>query len=136
MKYLCVLLLLIIGCSSLSSGPEWKTMAVTWTASGDDGIVGTASEYDGRVAFSRDSLINHWDSCRVITGINLLTPATAGQTELVLINVEILLGDTTYFGLKVGDEVPNWSMISNIVALYWADDVAPISVSDLMVEQI
>ena len=118
-----------IGCKQTQADPVDVTFMLGWTATGDDGIIGTAFEYDGRVAMSEDSLNNNWNSCiQWITGI---TPSPSGQPELYTFILSVETEQTYYFAIKVADEVSNWSLISNILIKYIPDDIAPAAIIDL-----
>jgi hypothetical protein len=85
------------------------SLTLTWTAPGDDDVIGTATSYDMRY---HDELINddNWDLADVVQDPPV--PKTAGETETI--TVSDLTPDTDYyFALRVGDERPNWSPISN-----------------------
>ena len=85
---------------------------LTWTAVGDDGNAGTASEYDIRYSTSEITEGN-WDNAVKVTGEP--NPNSAGSVESHI--VENLEYNTTYyFALKVIDNVKNYSGLSNIVS--------------------
>ena len=84
-------------------------MAVSWTAPGDDGTTGTASEYDFRYSTSTINASNFGSATR----LPIHTPNAAGSGECQL--VEGLPACTMYyFALKTRDEWGNWSGISNV----------------------
>jgi len=83
---------------------------LTWTAPGDDGDTGTASEYD--VRYLQGTVITefNWDSASKATGEP--APQAAGSSETF--TVTGLDAETNYhFAVKTADEVPIWSEISN-----------------------
>jgi hypothetical protein len=85
------------------------SIALSWTAPGDDGSTGTAATYDLRYAETQIS-VGTWDTALPIEGEQ--PPKEAGQTESITITG--LEQDTTYhFALITADEVPNWSPVSN-----------------------
>lgn len=85
------------------------TITLTWTAPGDDGDTGTANEYDLRY-LDADITPSNWDSAIKVP--NLPKPQPDGIPEIFQVNG--LQPNTTYFfAIKTGDEVPNWSSISN-----------------------
>ncbi|HVP58897.1 MAG TPA: choice-of-anchor D domain-containing protein [bacterium] len=87
------------------------TAVLTWTAPGDDGMTGTASTYDVRYAVGEAAAFV-WNTATQATGEP--TPKVDGTHETF--TVTGLTAGTTYtFALKTGDEVPNWSAISNLV---------------------
>jgi len=84
------------------------TMAVSWTAPGDDGTTGTATEYDFRRSTSPISAANFGSATRVIVP----APQAAGSHECRLLT-GLSACTTYYFALKTRDEWGNWSGISN-----------------------
>jgi hypothetical protein len=127
--FLFVIMALIPSCNETEADPVDVSFTRTWTAVGDDGIIGQASQYDGRYALSQDSLNNCWDNCS--QWIDSTTPLPSGQAESYTFTLSVEIGQTYYFAIKVADEVPNWSLISNIVTQYIPDDVSPSAVVDL-----
>jgi hypothetical protein len=113
------------------------TVTLTWTAPGDDGADGTASEYDVRYSAVPDSATDWWDSLTVAV-TELAPPKTAGQRESL--TVAPLDAETDYyFALRTADEVPNWSELSNVVhrsTTETPDRTPPAAVTDLEVESV
>ena len=89
-----------------------SSIVLTWTAPGDDGNVGTASEY--HITYFT-SLINdaNWDLAIQCSGEP--APQLAGSTETFVVT-GLSAGITYYFALKTADEVPNWSGLSNVAS--------------------
>ena len=88
------------------------TVDLSWTAPGDDYDTGTATTYDIRYSTSPINEGN-WASASVST--DEVAPNVAGISESVTITG--LSGSTLYyFAIKTADEVPNTSIISNIVS--------------------
>jgi hypothetical protein len=82
---------------------------LTWTATGDDGVSGTASVYDIRYSTSRITSAS-FATATQLTGEPV--PHTAGDPQ------HMQVGGFTpdinyYFAMRVGDELPNWSNLSN-----------------------
>ncbi|HUW85235.1 MAG TPA: DNRLRE domain-containing protein, partial [Phycisphaerae bacterium] len=106
-------------------------VTLSWTASGDDGATGTASVYDVRYSTSPIDAGN-FGSATQCTGEP--TPQAAGNSESFIVTG--LNPQTQYwFALKVGDEVPNWSGISNVpnATTPVQDTTPPDAVTDLAV---
>ena len=104
-------------------------VALTWTATGDDGTTGTAASYDLRYATVAIDETN-WQSATPVTG--LAVPKIAGSAEAF--TVPNLQPDTTYyFAIKASDEWPNTSPISNVftIGMPVADLWPPYTVTDL-----
>ncbi len=90
------------------------SVTLTWTATGDNGNSGTATNYDIRYSFN--SLTeNNWNNAFQIIGEP--TPQTAGSAETVTIN-NLALENWYYFGLKTTDDDGNISLISNIDSIF------------------
>lgn len=89
-----------------------STVALSWTAPGDDGAVGTAKTYDIRYSTSAITTAN-WASATQVTGET--APKIAGSAETFTVSG---LNPTTtyYFAVETADEVPNWSALSNVVS--------------------
>jgi len=92
-----------------TSNPTSNSIELTWTAPGDEGNSGTASQYDIRYSTSEITESN-WNSATQYTGEP--TPQVAGSTETFTVT-GLSPNITYYFVLKTSDEVPNWSDISN-----------------------
>jgi hypothetical protein len=113
-----------------------SSLTVSWTASGDDGSLGTATYYDLRyrpVAIAGTDTSSWWAAATRFLGTP--TPHAAGATDSVKVTGLSPL-TTYYFILRVGDEVPNWSGFSNVAALTTTgggDVVAPAAIADLTV---
>ena len=105
-----------------------SSIAFTWTAPGDDGNVGIASQYEMRYSTVPITEIN-WASATLVTGIP--APQPAGSDESFTIeNLE--MSTTYYIAVKTADEVPNWSALSNIAsAATTGDDTPPAAINDL-----
>ena len=88
--------------------PGSAKLLLRWTAPGDDGAEGTASVYDLRMS---NSLITHDNFLQAAPILNVPAPHVAGTIE----SIELILpAGEYYFAIKVADEVPNWSPLSNV----------------------
>lgn len=90
-------------------GAQAGEVALEWTAPGDDGESGTASEYIVRHNTSQIDESN-WDSSTDIYGEP--TPSSAGTAEIMTVD-GLVPGRDYYFAVKALDEVPNASGVSN-----------------------
>ncbi len=99
--------------STLAAGATTETsVTLTWTAVGDDGEEGTASYYD--LGYSTSPITDgNWNTATKVPGVP--APKPSGQPETYTVT-GLAPGTTYYFALKVGDEVPNWSGLSNIAS--------------------
>lgn len=96
---------------NLAAGsPSPTSIALTWTAPGDDGSSGVATHYD--VRYSTSALTDaNWSSATEATGEP--TPQGAGASESFTVsNLSNSAG--YYFALKTTDDNSNSSTISNI----------------------
>lgn len=109
--------------------PTSNSIRLRWTSTGDDELIGKASEYDIRYLTSPIDLTNWSLATPCFPTPN---PPDAGYSHDYLVNG--LSPDTDYyFAIKVADEVPNWSPISNIAAATTekvVDVIRPSSISD------
>lgn len=89
-----------------------NSITLNWIATGDDGNIGTATSYDIRYSTLNITDANWADATQVN---NEPAPKIAGSSETFTITG--LSPDTTYyFAIKVVDEVPNASGLSNVVS--------------------
>lgn len=95
-----------------ASQPTYDSITLTWTAPGDDGLIGTATSYDLR--YEKSSITEAtWDFATKVQ--NLSAPKPAGENESF--TVTGLESNTTYyFAIKASDDVPHWSPLSNVAS--------------------
>ena len=106
-------LVLMLGASSVANAQTVtaNSISLTWTTPGDDSLIGTASQFDIRYSTAAITAANFASATRW-TGAP--TPAAPGTSQST--TVTGLTPATAYwFAIKTGDEVPNWSGISNTV---------------------
>jgi hypothetical protein len=103
---------------------------LTWTAPGDNGAQGKASEYD--IRYSTEAITQaNWDQATECDGE--AAPQASGSTESFSIG-GLDQGTTYFFALKAADEVPNWSELSNVASTATTPDTTPPApVADLAV---
>lgn len=89
-----------------------SSATLAWTATGDDGAVGTATTYDIRYSNSNITEAN-WPSATQIVGEP--SPQAAGSPETLLVS-GLSPSTTYYFAMKTSDEVPNESALSNVTS--------------------
>jgi hypothetical protein len=128
------LLALIVGLVLLLvGGPQAQTVGLTvqWTAPGDDGTVGRASQYDLRYSTSPivgTDTLSWWNAAT--QALLEPPPGLSGATDSM--RVLGLQPSTTYrFIIKAADEVPNWSGYSNVAVKVTPDLIPPAAVTDL-----
>jgi hypothetical protein len=105
-------------------------VVLAWTATGDDGAVGTATQYDIRYSESVITEAN-WSAASQVSGEP--TPQTAGLIDSMTIG-NLKTNTKYYFALKVADEAGNWSALSNVAETTPNDHTAPAAIDDLTAE--
>jgi FlgD Ig-like domain len=90
-----------------------------WTATGDDGTTGTATQYEMRYSLSPITAAN-FGSAINIPGLPAPRPAGSNETFIVpnLPNVPLV-----YLAMRARDEAGNWSAISNVLSVGGTVDV-------------
>ena len=107
-----ILIVLLQSKSLLFADDGVGTVQLTWTAPGDDGVEGVATQYDLR--YRADDPITEDSTFYLGIVIPTQAPDTAGALEEYIIE---LPAGVYFFAIKTADEVPNWSELSNIVML-------------------
>jgi hypothetical protein len=97
------------------------SVALAWTAPGDDGSVGTATSYELRFWTSPIDNTN-WDQAWSVPGTP--PPQAAGTRQRVVVR-GLTNGTTYYFAMKTQDDAGNWSGLSNLVTWSWVYDTSP-----------
>ncbi|MCX6829825.1 MAG: fibronectin type III domain-containing protein [candidate division Zixibacteria bacterium] len=116
------------GIANLTAGTATaNTVVLNWTAPGDDGSTGTAAQYDIRYSTATITDAN-WASATQVTGEP--APKVAGSAETFTVT-GLNNGTTYYFAVKTADEVPNWSVLSNVVTKATLDQIPPSPINDL-----
>jgi hypothetical protein len=113
-----------------TTDPSSNTVGLTWTATGDDGAVGTANSYEVRYS---TSVIDNSNWAAATRAGNEPAPSPAGTPEAM--EVRNLTASTSYFfAVKAFDEWGNPGPLSNIATGTTlpppTGQVAPTSVSD------
>jgi hypothetical protein len=104
--------LLFVGLTLLCQDLWPSCVTLTWTAPGDDGDFGRASQYD--IRYSKTYLHEeNWDSATKVVAPPM--PGPAGSLESFTIG-GLQAGVTYYFAIRTADERPNWSGMSNVAA--------------------
>ncbi len=105
---------------------------LTWTAVGDDGVTGTAAGYDLR--YSTSPIVDNASFAAGTAVTGLAAPKAPGSAETVTVH-GLVPSTTYYFAIKARDEVPNWSILSNVVTFTTLaqDLTAPNTITNLRV---
>lgn len=89
-----------------------------WSAPGDDIDTGRATQYD--IRYNTTSINeDNWDSSEQIA--MFITPDFAGTEQGIVVS-GLATTTTYYFAMKSADEVPNWSLLSNVASGTTSDD--------------
>jgi hypothetical protein len=104
-----------------AQGSGADTLVLRWTATGDDGNVGTAASYE--IRFSQSPINNNnWSSATVIGGPP--APQVAGTRQTTVVR-GLARGTTYYFAIRATDDAGNESGLSNVARWDWVLDTAP-----------
>ena len=84
---------------------------VQWTAPGDDGVVGRATNYELRYSTAALTTAN-FNQATALSGLPV--PAIGGTLQNYIVS-GLNAGITYYLAIRTMDEVGNWSGISNVL---------------------
>jgi predicted outer membrane repeat protein len=119
------------------TGTTTSSIALAWTAPGDDGTSGRASQYMLRYYdHAPAQLASWWDSAVACTAVR--PPSQAGAPETLTV-AGLASATTYYFSLKTLDSSGNCSDFSNVASwrTYSAvDTLAPSAVTDLAARRL
>lgn len=93
-----------------AGSPATTRVTLTWNATGDDGTTGIASKY---IIKRSTSTINESNFDAATTVFNNLSPKAPGEAETFTVT-NLAPNTKYYFAIKVQDEKPNTSAISNV----------------------
>jgi formylglycine-generating enzyme required for sulfatase activity len=85
------------------------TVTIGWTAPGDDGSQGRASDYDIRLSYEPITAAT-WDEA---TRLAAPKPEKAGTGQSLTLSYR----DGAFLALRSADEIPNWSGSSNVIRI-------------------
>ncbi|MBI2930059.1 MAG: fibronectin type III domain-containing protein, partial [Planctomycetes bacterium] len=114
------------------TGVTSRSVTLTWTAPGDDGLAGTAAVYDVRYSTSAITSDAAFAAATAVAGEPM--PMAAGFAQSMTV-MGLSPSTTYYFAMKTADEVPNWSGLSNNPSGTTGaiDGTAPAAVTNLAV---
>lgn len=95
-----------------AANPTNKSVDLSWTAPGDDGMVRTAASYDIRYSTSPITAAN-WSSAVQVSGEPL--PAAPGTSQSFTLH-GLSVNTTYHFAMKTVDDAANVSALSNVVS--------------------
>ena len=105
------------------------TASLSWNATGDDSLTGTAASYDIRYSTSPITLAN-WGSATTVTG----EPAPAAPGSVQTYQVRGLARQTQYyFAIRVADDAGHPSALSNVPSATTLDTMPPAAIRDLAI---
>jgi chitodextrinase len=109
---LVMMLMSVLGATVAPAQVTHNSVTLTWTTPGDDSLIGTAAQFDIRYSTAAITAANY-ASASTVTGEP--TPSASGSSQSF--TVTGLTPNTTYwFAIKSADEVPNWSLLSNVIS--------------------
>jgi hypothetical protein len=101
-----------INISTASTGSDNGKVNLTWTATGDDGAIGTAYSY--LIRYSGSSInAGNFDTSTLYT--QAIAPAVSGQIETVTVS-GLSPGTTYYFSVKACDEYKTCGAFGNTIS--------------------
>ena len=114
LRILCLgpFLSLALAAGGAHAQSAWNSVALSWTTPGDDSLTGIASQFDLRYSTTPITAANFLSALR---WGSMPVPAAPGTRQGVTVT-GLSPGTTYYFAIKTADEVPNWSLISNVVS--------------------
>lgn len=103
-----------------------SSVALAWTAPGDDGATGTAASYEIRYA-TAPITASTWDACTPVAGEP--APAAAGTAQG---HTVAGLADTTvyYFAIRASDDASNVAALSNVASAATLAEPSPYGEED------
>lgn len=107
--WLGLTLCLLAGAVTIGHAAIGQT-TLKWSAPGDDGLVGRATSYDVRYSLAAITASNFSQATQV-PGVP--APKASGSPETFTVT-QLVAGTQYYFAIKTGDDVSNWSPISNV----------------------
>lgn len=109
------------------------SVALEWTESGDDGMIGNAVALDLRQSTVPITSAT-WDSATTIPGVP--GPMAPGTARRYVVH-GLTNGVTYWFAIRARDDAGNWSNLSNVVRWNWVyDDSVPASPSGLSASRL
>lgn len=111
-----------------------NSVALTWKASGNNGMTGQASRYDIRYQ-KNCSDINNYNFETAYSIPNISAPQNSNTDEYL--DVTGLDKNTDYcFGIKAADQSPNWSDLSNIITVQTLNNADDVNEHDVIINEI
>jgi hypothetical protein len=96
-----------------ASAPMANSITLTWTAPGDDGMIGTAAAYDIRYSTSPIDESN-WEGAAQVSDVP--APRAGGTADESMVITGLDPNTEYFFAIRALDEVGNAGELSNVVA--------------------
>lgn len=112
-----------------------NSVTLSWTTPGDDSLTGTASQFDVRYSTSPITATSFASATRFL---GTPAPGAPGSTQSVVVT-GLTAATTYYFAIKTADDVPNWSLVSNVVSkttLAAPDTLRPFAIASVSVTSV
>lgn len=93
-------------------GSAGNTVTLSWTATGGDSLIGTATSYDLRYSLDSALLVNNFEGASVVSGMPAPRPSGSAESFTV---TNLASSTVYYFAIKAEDGAGNRSGISNVV---------------------
>jgi len=115
---------MVLCCAVPGMAQTNATLVVSWSATGDDGVSGTAWQYDLRYSTTPvgSSMATWWNNASHVAGVP--QPSASGTIDSVLVT-GLAPGTMYYFVLRVADDFLNWSNYSNVGSAQTAGSPVP-----------
>ena len=127
---LVMAMVMFMGCTIGETQITNRSLTLTWTWTGDDGLVGTASGIEFRYANDSATAVN-WTGATVLGTLVNTAAKPSGIADTVNYSKPFVSGVKYYFVCKVYDLAMNYSPVSNVTSRVWNDIIAPAPVGDL-----
>jgi hypothetical protein len=102
-----------------------SSIELSWTAPGNDGVVGTAASYDLRISPTAINDLNDFNAATAVDGEPL--PSSAGSAETMTLT-GLSAATTYYLAIRSSDADGNLSAVSNVVSV--STNTAPVDGSE------
>lgn len=126
----------LLGMASVANAQvSSNSVTLNWTTPGDDSLAGQASAFDLRYSTSPITAANFTSATR---WTSMPAPAASGTSQSVTVT-GLTPSTLYYFALKVADDVPNWSGVSNVISrttLAAPDVTRPFAIASLGVTSV
>ena len=97
--------------ANTTSSQALGSVALSWTATGDDGMVGRAKIYELRHNLTPITAFNFFSTSTLVVGVP--APAVPGTRQYHTVT-GLVAGTTYHFAIRTMDDAGNWSGISNV----------------------